>query len=143
MSLQTSKTILKIMGIIGIIFGIFGIIAAILILVGGGLLGAVVAADGTAEAGVTVGGVVVVVGIVALISAVVTLIEGICSFKASKDTSKIGPAWVFALIGIVFAVISLILAIVNNGSIASSIFSVAINALVFVAANTIKKSNAE
>lgn len=134
MSLETSKKILKIFGILSIIGGVLTIILGIVGLAGGGL---------AATEDATVGGIVIVVGLIALVSGIVSLLEGIFSVKAAKDPSKIQPAWIFAVIGVVMSAISLIMGFVNNGASGafSNILSLAISILIFVAANTIKKSN--
>lgn len=136
MNVETSQKILKIFGIIDIVFGIIGIIIGVLAFAGGGL---VAAADETlAESA----GMAVVAGVILLISGIVSLIQGIFSVRASKDTSKIMPAWIFAIIGLVTAVISLCTNFSSGaGAIVRSLGSVAISALIFLAANTIKKDN--
>ena len=104
MDLETSKKILKIFGILDIIFGIIGIIVGLLAFAGGGL----VAASDQSEAGAIGAGIAVILGVILVISGIVSLLQGIFSVRAAKDTSKIMPAWIFALIGVVMAAISLI-----------------------------------
>lgn len=135
MSLDTSKKILKIFGIINIVAGILAIILGILALAGGGMVASVAGEDADAA---TVGGLAILGGIIILVSGIVSLISGIFSTKAANDTSRIKPAWVFAIIGIVFSVISL-LTNLKSGSFFSGILSIALNAVIFYAANTIKK----
>lgn len=142
MNLSTSKTILKIAGIISIIFGVLGIIGGIMAIAGGSFLGIGLAigevqASQDIAAGV---GLLGLGGLLILIGAVIELLSGIFSVRASKDISKIMPAWVFSLIGLILSVPGLIAAISANDKIVSNIITVAINALIFVAANTVKKS---
>ena len=138
MSLETSKKILKIFGVIGIIVGILGLIVGLAALAGGG----VAASIGTSDDEVGLGAVAVIAGVVMLISGIVSLLEGIFSVRAAKDSSKIMPAWVFAIIGLISGAISFISNIRNGASsISGAILSFAISVLVFMAANTIKKSN--
>ena len=142
MSLKTSKTILKVFGIISIIFGILGIIGGIMFIAGGSFLGVGLAigevqASQDIAAGV---GLLGFGGLLILIAAAVELLSGIFSVRASKDSSKIMPAWVFSLIGLIFSIPGLISAISANNNIVSNIIAALINALVFVAANTVKKS---
>ena len=138
MTLETSKKILKIFGIIGIIIGILGIIGGLVALAGGGA----VASAGTSDDEIGLGVVAIVAGVFVLISGIVSLLEGIFSVRAAKDSSKIMPAWVFAIIGLVSGAISFITNIRNGASsVVGAIISLAISVLVFIAANTIKKSN--
>ena len=150
MNLQTSKTILKVFGIIGIIFGILGVLGGIAAIAGGALIGAGVASAGSSASEAAGVGIALLGfgGLVILVSSVVSIIEGYCSVKASKDISKIMPAWVFALIGIIFSVIGAISTFMaqaqaadkNVTTIISTIIGVLINLLIFVAANNIKKA---
>ena len=50
------------------------------------------------------------------------------------------PAWVFSLIGLILSIPNLVSAISSKGDVLSSIVALALNALVFFAANTIKHS---
>ena len=131
MTVETSSKILKIFGILSIIGGILGIILGILALLGGGLV-----ATDDAETG----GLVIVAGIVLIVSAIVSLIEGIFAVRAAKDHSKINPAWVLALISLIMGAISAVVSLSNGGSVTSSIPSILFSILVFVAANNIKKA---
>ena len=130
MSLETSRKILKVFGILAIIFGILGLIAGVIVLLGGSALGAEVAAFAA------------VASVLVVIGAIVTLLEGIFSVRAAKDSSKIMPAFVFALLGLVFGAISFVSNLVRNGGsgLVSNLISLAIRCLVFIAANTIRKN---
>lgn len=66
----------------------------------------------------------------------VSLLEGIFSLRGAKDASKIMPAWIFAIIGVIAGVVGLF----TGGSLGGSIFSLIINIVIFIAANNIKKS---
>lgn len=135
MNIETSKKILKIAGILAIIGGVLGTILGLLAVAGGGIAAGMLEGDDQVS-----GGVIVIAGIVLLISGIVSLIEGICSTRAAKDTSKIKPAWIFAIIGLVTNGLSFILNLTQGGGSASSgIVSVAFSILIFIAANTIKK----
>ena len=136
MSLDTSNKILKVTGILSIIGGVFMFILGILAVAGGGAIGMVAEAEDEAVAG----GIAVFAGLMILFAAAITLLEGIFSVRAAKDNSKINPAWIFAIIGLVSSIISMITNIANGGSVFSGIFSLALSILIFVAANTIKKS---
>ncbi len=67
---------------------------------------------------------------------VISLLEGIFSLRGAKDASKIMPAWIFAIIGVIAAVIGLF----TGGSLGSSVFSLIINIVIFIAANKIRKT---
>ncbi len=143
MNLETRKKVLKVVGILCIISGIIGIVFGILGFVGGGFIGAGIAnesLESTEEAGQALG-FAFILGIVGLVSGCVDLLEGIFSLRAAKDSEKIMPAWIFALIGLVFAVVSLVGSFSGNVSgIISGVLSVALSLIVFLAANTIKNS---
>ena len=136
MSVETSEKILKVFGIIAIVIGSLGLLAGIITIVGGGLLGAGLGDMG----GGAVAGLAIIAGVVLLVGAIITLLEGIFSVRAAKDSSKIMPAFVFSIIGLVSGAIGLINAIASKGNFLSAIISLAISCLVFIAANTIRKN---
>lgn len=139
MSLETSRKVLKISGILSIIFGVIGIIMGILVFATGGMIATSI--DMGVEDNAMVAGISLAGGIMAVIAGIIALIEGIFSLKGAQDSAKIMPAWVFAIIGLIFGVINLIMSFGNGASsIFSNVISLLISALIFVAANTIKKS---
>ena len=130
MSLKTSKRILKIFGIFDIICGIFLIILGVMVLVGASQLSPEeIASDPSLSAGVSGMAIFFILGLL-------SLIEGIFSIRGAKDAAKIMPAWIFAIIGVIAAVVGLF----TGGSLGGSIFSLIVNIVIFVAANKIKKS---
>lgn len=130
MSLRTSKLILKIFGIFDIICGVFLIILGVVVLVGASQLSPEeIAADPSLSLGVSGMAIFFVLGLIALL-------EGIFSLRGAKNASKIMPAWIFAIIGVIAAVIGLF----TGGSLGGSITSLIINIVIFIAANNIKKS---
>ena len=133
MTVERSNTILKIFGILGIIGGALSLIMGLLASFSGQVV--TVAAEDE-----SMGFLVVVVGIIMVITGIVSLIEGICSVRAAKDNSKIGPAWWFAIISLVMGIISIVANLANGSGVAGSIPSLLISILIFMAANTIKKS---
>lgn len=151
MSLDASKKVLKVFGIITIIFSILGIIFGITAIAGGSALG-IGTATGSVESNVNLAagvGIITLLGLVALIGSVIDLISGICSVQASNDISKIMPAWVFALIGLIFDVIGIIAnfaqrkpdsAPLTPSTIIGMICGLAISVLIFVAANNVKQA---
>ena len=139
MSLETSRKVLKISGILSIIFGVLGIIMGILVFTTGGMIATSV--DMGVEDNAMVAGISLAGGIMAVIAGIIALIEGIFSLRGAKDSTKIMPAWVFAIIGLIFGVINLIGSFGNGASsIFSNVISLLISALIFAAANTIKRS---
>ena len=130
MSLKTSKRILKIFGIFDIICGIFLIILGVMVLVGASQLSPEeIASDPSLSAGVSGMAIFFILGLL-------SLIEGIFSIRGAKDAAKIMPAWIFAIIGVIAAVVGLF----TGGSLGGSIFSLIVNIVIFIAANKIKKS---
>ena len=130
MSLKTSKRILKIFGIFDIICGIFLIILGVMVLVGASQLNPEeIASDPSLSAGVSGMAILFILGLL-------SLLEGIFSIRGAKDAAKIMPAWIFAIIGVIAAVVGLF----TGGSLGGSIFSLIVNIVIFIAANKIKKS---
>ena len=130
MSLKTSKLILKIFGIFSIICGIILIVLGVFVLVGASQLSPEeIASDPSISAGVSGMAFLFILG-------VISLLEGIFSLRGAKDASKIMPAWIFAIIGVIAAIVGLF----TGGSMGSSVFSLIINIVIFAAANKIKKS---
>ena len=129
MSLNTSKLILKIFGIFSIICGVILIILGAMVFIGASQLSPEeIAADPSLSAGVSGMALFFVLG-------VISLLEGIFSLRGAKDASKIMPAWIFAIIGVIAAIIGLF----TGGSLGGSVFSLIVNIVIFVAANKIKK----
>ena len=136
MSIETSNKILKITGILSIIGGVLMFILGLVAVAGGGALAVVSEAEDEAAAG----GIAVFAGIIIILVAVIGIIEGVFSVRAAKDNSKIQPAWIFAIIGLISSIVSMVTNITSGGSVLSGIFSLALSILIFVAANTIRNS---
>ena len=126
MSVQTSKTVLKVLGIVDIILGVLVLLGSVLTLTGGGLLASGAVPMDQVEAGVS--------GTLVLVAGGVMLLMG--------DPSKAQPALVFAVISLVLAAGNLIWAIVGGGAPVSGLVSVAVNVLLVMAANTVRKEGA-
>ena len=142
MSVQTSKSMLKVFGILDVIFGVLLVIFSALAFTGGGLMASGAVPMDQAEAGVS-SALVFVEGGAMLVLGGFSLASGILSCRAAKDPSKAQPAFVFAVISLVLAAINLTNAIVGSGSPVSAIVSVAINVLLVMAANTLRKAGKE
>ncbi len=141
MSVEASKKILKVMGIISIVFGAIALIAAVILLLG---VGASVAMGIPEQLGVSAGS-LWFAAILPLVAAIVTLLLGIFCVIASKKTEKAMPVIVLACLDIILSIVSMILTIKTSESatstIVSTVISVALSVLIFLAANTLKKSN--
>lgn len=136
MSLETSEKVLKITGILSIIGGIIGIIFAILSIFGisgGGLVGPESTEEEAAVGLAVIGGAVAVI-----VTALVELLEGFFSVSAANDHSKIMPAWIFAILGLLSGIGSVITGITGGDSLIGGIVSLVISIIIFMAANTIK-----
>lgn len=141
MSVQTSKSILKVLGIVDIVMGVLVLLFSALTFAGGGLLASGVVPMDQVEAGVS-GSLVFVAGGAMLLMGAFSLVEGILSRRAANDPSKAQPAFVFAIISLVLAAGNMIWAIVGGGSPVSGLVSVGINVLLVMAANTVRKEGA-
>jgi hypothetical protein len=144
--IKNAKSTLKILGILSIILGAFGIILGAMSIGGGGVLAGEMAASGgmssaEAETAATVTGMVLVAGVVLLASGIFTLLLGIFSVRASNDFSKIGPAYVFAIIDLVVSILGVIgnfIGTMNVSSLLEGIVGVVFAACIFWAARTIR-----
>ena len=149
MSIQNAKSTLKILGILSVILGIFGVIVGLGLVAGGGLFGAdtlmsgkVTTADG-AETVSVVTGMVMAMGIFTAVSALVDVLLGVFSVRASKDFSKINPAYILSIIALALSVISLFMnfAEFNLSTLLSALPSIVFSAVLFLAAKTVKEEN--
>ena len=144
MELETSKSILKIFGTLNIIFGIIGFLFGIFALAGGSLAGIGVASgevqtDQNLKLGL---GIALILGIYLIIAGIINVIEGILDRRAANDISKIMPAWVFSIIGLIDAAYSIYNIFTSTDRTVSNILGVAIavvlSIITFMAANSIK-----
>lgn len=143
----SAKRTLKVLGILSIVLGAFGLITGVTSFVTGGFLAGELATPGAispdeVEMATTTTGLVFVAGIILIIAGIVTLLQGIFSVRAANDSTKIGPAYAFAIVGLVFAVIDLVLTFVggaNFSSIIDSVCSIVVSGVLFWACKTIKE----
>ena len=142
MSVETSKTMLKVLGVVDIIFGVLLVIFSALAFAGGGLLASGAVPMDQAEAGIS-GALVFVAGGVMLVLGGFSLASGILARRAAKDPGKAQPAFVFAVISLVLAALNLTSAVAGGGSPVSALVSVAINVLLVMASNTLRKEGAK
>ena len=137
MTVETSRKILKVVGILGIIFGVLAILTGVLVTSGGSV---------AQQAGVSFTAeelqMMKIAGIVTIVLGIVSVLEGVFSVRAAKDFNKIMPAWVFALISLIFNAVDAVWSIIQSAearTIVSAAFSIALSILVLGAANKIKK----
>ena len=144
--IKNAKSTLKILGILSIILGVFGVIFGAMSIAGGGLLAGELAASGgmsssEVDAAATTTGLVLVAGIALLASGIFTLLLGIFSVRASNDFSKVGPAYVFAIIDLVISIVGVIASFagtMNISSLLEGVVGIVFAACIFWAAKTIK-----
>ena len=144
--IKNAKSTLKILGILSIILGALAILLGAMSIGGGGVLAGGIATSGgmssaDAEAAATMTGLVLVAGVVILISGIFTLLLGIFSVRASNDFSKVGPAYVFAIIDLVISIVGVIAnfaGTMNVSSLLEGIVGVVFAACIFWAAKTIR-----
>ena len=147
MNLETSKKCLKVLGILSLIFGILGVIGGIALTAGGGLIGigtVDTATNGNTETIQNAIGVAVFGGLFIIVASAINIIAGCLDIRAAKDVSKIMPAWVFAIIGLIMCVIQLVgffnTKDFSGSTVTGMVLNVLLSVLTFVAANTIKKA---
>lgn len=95
---------LKVTGILYIILGALGLLLALISLGGGGIMMAL----GGADVGMAVGAVVMVLGVLAAISAALYLVLGILGVKNCGRPEKCGVNFVLGIVLLVLLVISII-----------------------------------
>lgn len=99
-----ARKALKVMSILTIVMAIIQIVTAALIVFGSSFMVGMQEAElngSTVDVGVALMG----VGVMALVSSVVSLIVGILGVRGANDPSKIGPYKVIAIIGLALCVI--------------------------------------
>lgn len=149
MNRSGSQTFLLVISILDIVAGAFGIITAIMTGMAGAAAGAgaagivgssEMAASGVtaSDAGVAAAGLSLIT-VLLFVSAGVAIVEGILGIRAANDNRKIMPVWIIAIIGLAFAVISVIASIVSGKFTFSVLGSLIGSGLMFWIANNIKQ----
>ena len=143
------KTILKLTSILQIISGALSIIMGVVLLAGGGLLGAAStnASGDTQTAGAMLTGMAVVLAVAVAAGGIFSLICGIFGLKGAKgDQRKLKTALVLGWISLVLCVVSAVGDIVGKADfqqMISSILGIAIPLLFVISATGIKKENSK
>lgn len=147
-----SQKALKVLSIILIVFAIISLVATLLVLAGGGLIFAAIS-DGAAtdvsvsglETVTVATGLLMLLGIVSLLSAIFELIVGIFGVRGANNPQKIRPFVVLCIICLVLEVIgfggSLLAGATDFDTITGGIIGLAIPIICLVLANNIKKEN--
>ena len=144
MNKSTSRKALKVNSIIMIIFASLGVISGLLLLIGGGALGA--SGIDAADDGVTAaGGLTMILGFGMLISSLFNLLIGIFGLRGANNPRKIGVFFVLAIIGVVFAALNVMGTLFGGSAdfstILSSLISFILPVVCVILANNIKKES--
>ena len=140
MTVNSARRILNIAAVIHIICGIPMIVVGIL-----GLSGTAAAsvapeiAESLAEAGPMTAGAVMALSAVILIVGFLAAVEGVLDRRAAKDPAKVMPVWYLSIVLLVINVIGLGLSAVTGTLGIGTIIELLFTALVFSAANSIRK----
>ncbi len=126
---------LFVISVIFIIFGAIGFGGCVLLAAGVGVVSTLAAASGSADAGTALfaGSIGVVLLVFSSIGCIIDIIIGVLGIRGANNAAKVGAFNVFAIIGLIFAIISLALtigAICTNSSAASSASSAIISAII-------------
>ena len=139
-----SQKAIKIISIILIVVGIVALIAGLITFAGGmALVGAGAEASSIDQQFyVSSAGLFFVLGAGALISGVIDLLIGIFGLRGAKDPRKIGPFFVFSIIGLVLSILNLVISLTGVSdltTIGSNIVSVALLIGCVVLANKVRQ----
>ena len=141
------KTILKLTSVLQIISGALSIITGVLLLAGGGLLGAAStnAAGDTQTAGVMLTGMALVLAAAVVAGGIFSLICGIFGLKGAKgNQGKLKAALVLGWISLVLCAVSAagdIIGKADTQQMLSSILGIIIPLLFVISATSVKKEN--
>ena len=115
------------------VFSVLSIVMAIFMIVMGGVFMAT-AEQIAAEVPEVTAQEMQILGLTFIFSAILSIITSIFGIRGARDISKIKPAFIFAVIGIVGAVLSAINSISANNFTSSTLMSVVSNGVIFYAA---------
>ncbi|WP_080797121.1 hypothetical protein [Arabiibacter massiliensis] len=144
MQKSSSQKALKVIAIIMIVFAALSIAAGLLAMAGGGLAG-YVGVDSSDDGAVMLGGFAMLLGFVALLGGAIDLLIGIFGLRGANDPSKIGVFYVFAIIGLVLAVLDALGTFFGGNADGSDIFGAIVGIILplvcVLLASNIKKEN--
>lgn len=139
--MQSARTALKVISVIMIVLAILEIVSGALLTAGSGLPGmdTTLIANGGVEMSVGMGA--LAFGIVGIIGGLVYLIIGILGWRGAKNPAKIGPFFWLCIIGLVFAIVDIVMALMSGTTIApASIIEVIIIIICLALADNIRKN---
>lgn len=136
MNIETSRKMLKVLGVINIILGIIFVVLGVL--TAGLLLGFSASSNVTDNYSIFV--------ILFIVIGIFSVIAGWLDVSASKDVTKIMPAWIFSIIGLIYSGVNLCLSIAKNTindpiSGLSLLLSIILAVFTFIAANAVLNAN--
>lgn len=140
MEKSTAQKVLKVISIVMIVLGVLGIAGGMLLLAGGGAVGAsgIDAADDSAA---IAGGFAMILGFGLLASSLFNLVIGIFGLRGANNPSKIGAFFVLAVLGVVFGALNLVgtfLGGADASSIVNAVVSLVLPITCVILANNIK-----
>ena len=144
-----SQKVLLVLSILTIIGAVISLLMAVFSFFGAGMLIQLPASDVASlsqETGMTqegMGGLLAGLGIIGVVSALVGLIRGVFGLRASKDATKVGPLWVFSVIGLALSIASIVFGLVTGArefsKLAGAFGGLLGSLIMFVIANNIKR----
>lgn len=144
MNRSGSQKVLYIISIINILLGALAILLALMSSIAGVVIGTA-SPETLIEVGASTSDQLIaatgfsVITFVAVVSGIIALVEGILGVRAASDNQKIMPVWILAIVGVMFAVISIVLSITQGNFQIASLFSLVGPCLMFWIANNIKR----
>lgn len=143
MKIEMSRKALKVIGVLTVV-------GAVLTMAFGGLVGAGANIESVgaelAKSGINSTDVAAIAGIM-VFAGIFLLIEGMIDIKASKDSRFCMAASVLAVLGLVGSLGQAVTTVANKGFAGSEligvVISLAINAVIFAAANTVRNAHRE
>ena len=146
MTLEQARKILKVIGIITIIGAVISLVMGILVVFGAGDVALTDPEVQTEADYQEIVGYFIISGIALAIAGVCSLIEGVFSILASKNGKYGKICWIFSIISLVTSLYNGITNLFKGefklSNVVSLLVSLALNALVLVAANTVKTAYA-
>lgn len=115
-----SQKVLYVVSIFAIIGGVATMLMSIMAFLGGGFIQSLAPAEVAslvAETGLSqieASGLMIMLGIFALIGAIIGVIKGVLGIRASKDASKIGPARFLAIASLVLSIVGTVMGAING-----------------------------
>lgn len=136
MEMNNSKTVLKVAGIMDFVAGIPYLLLGALGIAG---VKAVTQITETTSVLGNIGSALVTGGsAVVIIAGLICVIEGLLAFWAVKDPTKVMPVWYISAISLAMTAVGVVIAMVHGSADTGDMIGLALNGLVFYAANSMK-----